>query len=136
MTRAAPKNNALNIALWVIQVLLFAAFFLSGFMKLTTPLAQLSGTMAWTAIVPEGLIRFIGLAEIAGALGLLLPALTRIQPALVQLAALGLTVVMVLAVGFHLTQGFASSVAPSIVLGFLAAFVAWGRNKIPILARA
>ncbi len=137
MTQAtASKNNGFNIALWIVQVLLFAAFSISGSMKLTAPISQLSSTLPWTPEVPEMLVRFIGLAEAAGALGLLLPSISKIQPQLTPLAAIGLVIVMLLAVAFHIGRGEISMIMPSLILGLLCAFVAWGRRQVPILARA
>ncbi len=135
MTKTST-NNGLHIALWIVQVLLFVAFLASGFSKLTMPISQLSNMMAWTTSLPEIVVRLIGLAEVAGALGLLLPAITRIQPNLVPTAALGLVVVMLLAVVFHITRGEIQMIAPSLILGLLAGFIVWGRRQTPILARA
>lgn len=129
ISHAAQSRPALRATLWVAQILLAVAFGAAGAMKLTQPLADLAGTMAWTAAVPGALVRFIGAAELAGALGLVLPSLTRIQPRLTALAALGLVVVMALATAFHLSRGEGEMVAPNLVLGALAAFVAWGRGK-------
>src|SRR6266480_4551385 len=95
-------SKALNVGLWVAQVLLALAFGMAGTMKLLTPLVELGQKMAWVAAVPEPLVRFIGASELAGALGLLVPALTRIRPRLTALAGAGLTAVMVLALLFHL----------------------------------
>ena len=92
--------------------------------------------MKFVEYTPILVVRFIGISELAGAVGLILPALTRIKPALTPLAAALLGVVMVLAVGVHIFEGdFAGIVAP-VVLGGLSAFVAWGRTKrAPIAAR-
>jgi hypothetical protein len=128
---AKSRSTPLHIALWIAQVLLFAMFAFAGFLKLTTPLGPLSQNIPWVIEVPETLVRFIGLAELSGALGLLLPSLTRIKPALTPLAALGLAVVMILAVGFHVMRGELAVLGMPIVLGALAAFVAWGRRVPP-----
>ena len=144
MTSAAPTaastprspSKALHIGLWVVQGLLAFAFLGAGFMKLTTPLDQLGQAMAWVTHTPGPLVRFIGGAEIAGALGLILPAATRIQPLLPPLAAAGLVTVMVLAAITHIAIGEPQMIAPNVVLGGLAAFVAWGRYRgAPIAAR-
>jgi uncharacterized membrane protein YphA (DoxX/SURF4 family) len=143
-TRAATSSassttrpsKGLHIALWVVQVLLAVAFFMAGLMKLTTPYEALNAQMPWTTAFPEGMVRFIGLVEVLGAIGLVLPSATRIQPRLTPLAALGLVVVMVLASGLHLSRGEGAMVPANLVLGALAAFVAWGRSKkAPIAAR-
>jgi hypothetical protein len=91
--------------------------------------------MPWVAELPY-LVRFIGLSEVLGAVGLVLPAALRIQPRLTGFAGVGLLVVMVLAAGFHVVQGDAAHMAPAVVLGALSAFVAWGRLvKAPIAPR-
>jgi putative oxidoreductase len=130
MKNTASKNNGLNIALWIVQVLLFAAFVISGFMLLSSPITQLSSTLPWVTSVPEMLVRFIGLAEFLGGLGLLLPSISKVQPQLTPLAAASLVLVMLLAAIFHV-----SMILPSLILGVLCAFVAWGRRQVPILAR-
>lgn len=123
------KHNRLNLALWSTQILLAAMFGMAGCMKLSQPITQLSAMLPWTAQVPEGLVRFIGTAEIAGAVGLILPAATRILPVLTPLAASGLVLVMVLASGFHVSRGETMNLPINVVLGALATFVAWGRFK-------
>jgi hypothetical protein len=83
---------------------------------------------------PEGLVKFIGVAEVSGALGVILPAATRIRPLLTPLAAVGFGVIMVLASGLHLSLGQPPIL--QVILGGLAAFVAWGRLcKAPIAPR-
>ena len=130
-------RRALSITLWIVQVLLAGMFLMTGFMKLSQPIAALSGQMPWVTSVPGALVRFIGAAELAGALGLILPSLTRIRPRLTVLAAIGLITVMVLASAFHISRGEAAMVPMNLVLAALAAFVAWGRSKAaPIAPRA
>jgi uncharacterized membrane protein YphA (DoxX/SURF4 family) len=133
LAESARAHRGLNTALWVAQVLLAAAFVMAGSMKMMTPSADLAQQMP---DLPVALIRFIGIAEIAGAIGLILPAATRIGPALTPLAAIGLAVIMLLAGAFHLSRGELSSLPVVFALGGLALFVAWGRSrKVPILAR-
>jgi putative oxidoreductase len=129
-------NRALNIALWVAQALLFAAFGMAGFMKATAPIDQLAKNMAWVSRFSPSTVRFIGVTEVCGALAMLLPSLTRIKPFLTPLAASGLLTIMVLAAGHHVTNGEAKLIPTHFILGGLAAFVAWGRwNKAPIAPR-
>lgn len=136
MTTNTPKKG-LHIGLWVAQVLLGAAFGMAGIMKLGTPAEEMiANGMAWADRVPAGLILFIGAAELAGAIGLIVPSATRILPSLTPLAAAALTLVMVLAAGEHVMAGEGAHIAPNFVLGGLALFVAWGRHKAaPITAR-
>src|SRR6266508_892297 len=70
----------MKYALWLVQGLLALAFLLAGLMKLTQPMDVLETSMGWPAALPAPLVRFIGLAELLGAIGLILPALTRIRP--------------------------------------------------------
>jgi len=117
----------MNIVLWIVQVLLAVAFGLAGFTKLTQPIDAMVGMMPWVLALPELLVRFIGVAELAGALGLILPGLTKIQPRLTAYAAVGLVLVMLLAIIFHLMRGEFGNIVPTIVLLALAAFVAYRR---------
>ena len=134
---ASTQSKTANVSLWIAQVLLAAMFGMSGVMKLMTPIDALAQQMPWVGSMPELLVRFIGLSELAGALGLILPSVTRIRPALTPLAAAGLVVVMVLASGLHISRGEIQMVPLNLVLGALAAFVAWGRTKkAPIHARS
>lgn len=120
----------MNILLWLVQVVLAAAFGMAGFMKSTQPVDALVGAgIAWAAQLPLPMVRFIGISELLGAIGLILPAATKIKPALTPLAALGLLTIMILAMAFHVSRGEAQALPINMVLGGLAAFVAWGRTK-------
>lgn len=136
-TAAAPTaGKGLHLGLWVVQVLIGLAFLMAGLGKSTQPIAELGKNMPWALAVPEALVRFIGVSELLGGLGLILPSATRIQPKLTGFAAVGLVIVMVLAAGFHATRGEYPGIGVNVVLGGLAAFVAWGRLvKAPIAPR-
>jgi uncharacterized membrane protein YphA (DoxX/SURF4 family) len=137
MSSAALANDAqfgkqskgLNIALWVVQILLAIMFCYVGVMKAFLPLDQVAKTMLWIPSVPAGLVRFIGFAELAGALGLILPSATRIQPKLTALAALALATVVLLGAILHFTRGEGALTPLNFVLAALAIFVVWGRSK-------
>jgi uncharacterized membrane protein YphA (DoxX/SURF4 family) len=115
----------MKIALWIVQILLALVFFASGFMKLFAFDQFVASAPALTD--QRGLVTFIGIAEVAGALGLILPALTKIYPILTTWAAVGLSTIMVLATGFHLCRGEVSHAVVTIILLALAAFVVFGR---------
>ena len=87
---APPKRSALHITLWVVQVLLALLFLWAGGIKLVLPLEQLAGPPG-SVQLPGAFVRFIGVAELLGGLGLILPALLRIRPGLTPLAAAGPT---------------------------------------------
>jgi uncharacterized membrane protein YphA (DoxX/SURF4 family) len=130
------NSKAMNIGLWVAQVLIAAMIFMAGFMKASQPIETLAEALPWAADIPLVLVRFIGISEVLAALGLLLPALLRIKPFLTVWAALGLVVVMVLAAGFHALSGEFSGIGLNVMIMVLAAFVAWGRSKkAPIQAK-
>ena len=133
----AVPNKALHVTLWGVQALLALAFFGAGFSHATQPIDELAKQMGWPGSAPQALVRFIGIAELAGALGLLLPSITRIKPKLTVWAALGFLAIMVLAVPTHLARGEFYMLPVNGVLGGLAAFIAWGRSKkAPITARS
>ena len=129
------QSKGLHIALWVAQGLLATAFFMAGFMKLTMPINELAANgMSFVDAFSEGMVRFIGISELIGAIGLLLPALLRIKPILTPIAALGLATVMVLAAIYHITHS--EPPVPNFILLALASFVAWGRfKKVPIQSK-
>jgi hypothetical protein len=131
MTTAAIQKPArgLEVALWSAQVVLALIFTVTGTMKLFTPLDQLALKMPFVASAPGALVRFIGLSELAGAVGLLFPGLLRFQKWLTPMAAVGLLTVMVLAAGFHLSRLEFHAIGVNLVLAALAAFVAWGRVR-------
>jgi len=134
-TQAAPKGS-LHTALWVAQFLLACAFGTAGVGKSTAPIAELAVDMPWVTDLPALLVRFIGVAEFAGGLGMVLPSVTGIRPVLTPLAAIGLALVMALAAVFHLTRGEVPAIFINAALGALALFVAWGRFvKAPIPPR-
>ena len=134
--QTAQSGRGIRIALWTAQVLLAAVFTMTGAMKVFLSSAEIVKAIPDFARMPLGLIRFIGIAELAGAIGLVLPAFTRIAPSLTPLAASGLTVVMILAALFHISRGELGPLGVVIALGALAAFVAWGRYKrAPIAPR-
>jgi putative oxidoreductase len=133
---AAPRGSLFGGALWVLQVGLASVFVVAGLTKLTQTRPALLAKLAWAPDVPVALLRTIGISELLGAIGLLVPAATRIRPELTPAAASGLTTVMALAVMFHLYRGDNAFVIPA-VLAALSALVAWGRaRKAPIAARA
>jgi uncharacterized membrane protein YphA (DoxX/SURF4 family) len=135
---ARPRNNAWTIALWVAQVLLAVVYLMAGFMKLTQPLDALAAmNMAWAPTFPEIFVRFLGLMELAGGLGLVLPAATRVLPFLTPLAAAGLTIVQVGAITLHAVRGETAMTLPlNLVLLALALLILWGRTKkAPITPR-
>jgi uncharacterized membrane protein len=116
----------MKIAVWIVSGLLAVAFLLTGLSKLLTPTTELE-SMAQG--VPVSLLRIAGAAEVLGALGLILPAVTRILPILTPLAATGLVVTMAGATITNFIIGEYAIAAETVILGVLAGFVAWARSR-------
>jgi len=79
MTNQKIPSKALHISLWIAQVILAAMFLMAGVMKSTQPIEQLGASMSWVNDFSAGMVRFIGISELLGGIGLLLPALLRIK---------------------------------------------------------
>ena len=116
----------MNVALWIIQGLLAILYLFSGGMKLILPIEEMTKDVA----LPGAFLRFIGVAEILGALGLILPWLTGIFPGLTPLAAACLVVIMIGATVITVMTGSIMTALIPLVVGVLAAFVAYGRWRL------
>ncbi len=123
----------MNIALWILQVLLALAFLAHGWMFLFPP-PEIAALM--DASLPRGFQLFLGVAEVAAGIGLILPGVTRIAPFLVAWAADGIVIVMVAATIWHFVRGEISSGFVTLVLLAMAVFVAYQRHAVrPIAPR-
>lgn len=120
-------NKRFHVALWAAQIVLAVVFAMVGASKTFLAPAELFRMLPDVAAFPLPLVRFIGIAELAAAAGLILPALTRIAPLLTPLAATGVVIVMLGAFAFHAQAGHFAKLPLVIVLGILAGFVAWAR---------
>jgi uncharacterized membrane protein YphA (DoxX/SURF4 family) len=120
-----PISRRASIALWIVQVSLAALFLFAGTMKFVIPVAEMTKQMP----LPGSFLHFIGAAEIAGALGLVLPGLFRIRQQLTPLAARGLVIIMSGAVGITMAGGQIAPALVPLVVGVLAGCVAQGRSR-------
>ncbi len=121
----------MNILLWIIQILLALLFLVAGVPKLIFSVDELMKNAPPNAIrFPELFMKFIGVVEVLGALGLVLPGLLRRRQELTPLAALGLLVVMIGAVITTIISGGVGEAIVPFVVGLLLAFVAYGRWKL------
>ncbi len=119
--------TGMTVILWIDQGLLAAAYLLAGVPKMTLPMAALSKRVSWASTVPTSLMRFIGVSEMLGAIGLILPMVTGILPWLTVAAAMGLIVLQLCAVVFHISRGELNGVPINAVLIALALVIAVGR---------
>ena len=125
---STARRSRLSTALWTVQGLLAAVFLFSGVAKLAMPLDVMAAQMP--VLFPGWFLRFLGVAEFSGALGLLLPGLTRVKPVLTPLAAVGLAIIMAGATVITLASGAGLAALPTLVLGLLALFVAYSRSRM------
>jgi putative oxidoreductase len=129
----APRGKGLHYTLWTFQVLLALLFLFAGIMKLVTPAEKLA------ALAPQfsvNFLRFIGVVETLGGLGMVLPGLLKIKTVLTPLAAAGLVIVMIGAVVVSYQMKGMSGVPVPLVTGIVAAFVAYGRwRMVPLPER-
>jgi DoxX-like family len=116
----------MTYALWIVQALLALLFLFAGVSKHFMPIEEMTKNIQ----MPGAFLRFIGVVEILGALGLILPSLLRIRPGLTPLAAAGLVIIMIGATVVSLMIGPVVMALMPLVVGLLAAFVAYGRWKL------
>ncbi|WP_369372190.1 DoxX family protein [Promicromonospora sp. Populi] len=114
------------IAYWIIAGLLALAYLFAGGMKILSPQAKLTESgMAWAGDFPGPVVKLIGLLEVLGAIGLIVPPLVQVAPVLAPLAGVGLALVQVGAIITHVVRGEAKALAPNVVLLVLAVVAAW-----------
>lgn len=124
MTQTAAKRA--NRVLWTAQILLALLFLMAGTMKLVMPIEKMQGPLS----LPEAFIRFIGVCETLGAIGLVLPGLFRIRTGLTPLAAAGLVIIMIGATVLSVTaMGVSAAILPFVV-GAVALSIAWARWRV------
>ena len=116
----------MNIALWIVQALLAALFLFAGGTKLVLPIEEMTKEIA----MPGWFLRFIGVAEVLGGLGLVVPWITRIRPGLTPLAAAGLVIIMIGATVTTLMTGEIAMALMPLGVGSLCVFIAYGRWRL------
>ncbi len=120
----------MNIALWIVQVLLAIVFCMVGFSKIMMPISELSSQMGWVEDFSELQVRGIGVLEALGGIGILLPMILKKLRAFVPLAGVGLALTMIGAIITHLGRGENEMIIPNIVLLALSVFVVIGRKDL------
>jgi uncharacterized membrane protein YphA (DoxX/SURF4 family) len=118
----------MNGLLWTLQIMLAAVFAGAGTIKLVQSRQQLAKTLGgWVDEFPPSLLKPLGLVEVLGAIGLIVPPLANIAPILTPVAASGLVITMIGAVVTHVRRGEYLNVVVNVLLAVVAAVVAWGR---------
>jgi uncharacterized membrane protein len=124
----------MNIALWIIQALMALLFLFAGVMKFIMPVEEMTKNMP--VAMSGTFLHFIGVCEILGGLGLVLPGLFRIKPGLTVLAAIGLIIIMIGAVVISFIGGRPADAVVPIVVALLLAFIAYGRSRAITVGKA
>lgn len=135
-TGTYPAPRPFDIALWAVQAFLALLFIWAGCAKLIAPAGQLARMLPWAA--EDGtLVPVAGMLAALGGLGILLPTLTRVRPSLTLSAAVGLCILLAMAMMFHLSRGEIDLAAANVVLLAMSVFVLWGRGMAaPVAPRA
>lgn len=129
MTTSQHPSKALNITLWTLQTLLAATLIWAAIQKLGKSPQELAAMWPWTGEVSPTLVKLTSLADLLGGTGLIAPALLRVKPVWMSVAALGIVVLMICASVFHIARGEVSQIGFNVVVALIAAFIAWGRWK-------
>lgn len=127
-------RSVTHITLWIFQVLWGLFFSLNGLGKVfwfnSALWNQARQEVPWASAVPQTLLVLVGTCEFLGGIGLILPAMTRVKPRLISFAGFGLMLVMILAAAFHIARGEYAILTVNVVLGGVAAFIAYGRSFV------
>ena len=125
-----------HILLWIAQILLSLCLSWAGIVKLFQPVEQLKMMWPWKGEVSQVFVKLIGIIDLLGALGLLIPPLFRFKPVLTPIAAIGIILLMITASIFHICRGESSQIGFNIVVAVISAFVVYGRLKlVPIQSK-
>jgi putative oxidoreductase len=131
MSNQSIRNRKIaNVCLWILQILLAASFIVGGAFKLTGDVSTLTNELGMSEKTPSLLIRFIGFSELLGAVGLIAPIAFRVKYFLTPLAALGIALIMMLALIMHMAYGDFYRTPVNLVLLTLCMIVYWGRTKL------
>jgi len=114
----------MNTTIWIIQGIVAAMFLMAGMMKSTQPKEKLEPKLPWVKDFSLGIVRLVGVSELLGAIGLIVPQLTGIMPALTPIAASGLVLIMLMAAVYHFRKQEYKAIGFNVVLLALSLIVA------------
>lgn len=121
------QRGALKIGLWIAQWLFAVSFVGAALMKLAMPIAQLAAMWPWTGELAPILVRLLGVIDLLGGIGVLLPSLTRIKPRVTVVTAVACIALQLCAIAFHASRGELSALPVNVAFIAIAIFIAWGR---------
>ncbi|PWB23388.1 DoxX family protein [Flavobacterium sp. HTF] len=128
MTNREQSPKALQIILWLVQIILFFSFMSGAFLKLFFSIEKLAAMWPWAAQVPVLFVRFTGIVDLLGGIGILIPTLLNVKPKFTRITAVGIIILMVCASIFHICRGEASEIGINIFFAILAGVVFFGRK--------
>ncbi len=126
MTKQQKTSKTLNVILWIAQSIL-SILLLSGAVMKFMPVEKISGMMPWTGEVPIVLLRLLGVIDLLGGVGLILPGLLRLKPVMVIWASVGTSILMLSAIIFHISRVETHVIGFNIICVLIAIFITWGR---------
>ncbi|MCP9756067.1 DoxX family protein [Lacihabitans sp. CCS-44] len=129
MKKTQKSSKVLNITLWFAQGLLAASLVWGASMKLFQPIEKLAIMWPWVSQISERLVKFTGVIDLLGGIGVIAPTLFKIKPKLTVITAWAIVLLMICASVFHILRGELSLIGANIVFALMAGFVAWGRAK-------
>lgn len=121
-------SKGLNITLWIVQTLIALGLIWGGYVKLFQPIEETAKMLPW-ALEHPSLLKFTGVVDLLGGLGIVLPSALRIHPKLTVFAAYGIIILMISASIFHISRDETSLIGMNIFFLILAVFIVWGRKK-------
>lgn len=129
MENVQKSSKFLNITLWITQGLLAASLIWAASMKLFQPIEKLALMWPWAGQVSESFVKFTGIIDLLGGIGIIAPMLFKIKPRLTVIVAWAIVLLMICASVFHILRDEASLIGANIAFAMMAVFVAWGRAK-------
>lgn len=126
MTDQQKSSKRMNIILWIAQIILAILFVMGALMKFM-PIEKISTMMPWTGQISPFIVRLLGIIDLLGATGLILPSLLATKTKLTFWAVCGIILLMICAIIFHVLRGEASVIGMNVFCIVLAGFVGWGR---------
>jgi hypothetical protein len=126
-TSTLPRQRSTSIALWSAQALIAFSFGAAAVMKLVMPIQALAAIWPWAGELPSSLVRLLGVVDLCGGLGILLPSLLNIKPRLTAWAACGCIALQLCAMGFHASRGELKAVPVNLIFLALSALVLWAQ---------
>lgn len=127
--KVKKPSKVLNTSLWASQIILALALFSGTYLKVFMSIDALSEIFKWAGEIPPSMVRFTGVVDFFGGLGLILPIFPNVSHRVAGYAGISIVALMVCASIFHISRGETSDITTNIIFAILSIFIAWGRLK-------